>query len=214
MKYEVRLTSSNFTEQEGADYLRDYGYADVVPSADPGTYECSRIGVVLPDIQVLSELRYGPLIREERERMGLSRENLSNVLLISPDVLQNVEDGGQPLSDAQLQMAANTLHLVKNALEDGKRVEAVHFQDLSSRMDDMEGRMAVMREQYLYFDAEFEKLREREGFPDQDVAEKYGVKEDPAELQEYGSVGEMDPVAMEADAIENESPELEEIPKI
>ena len=95
--------------------------------------------MVLPDIQVLSELRYGPLIREERERMGLSRENLSNVLLISPDVLQNVEDGGQPLSDAQLQMAANTLHLVKNALADGKRGEGVHFQDFSSRRDERGG---------------------------------------------------------------------------
>ena len=214
MRYEVRLTSSNFTEQGGADYLRDYGYADVVPSADPGTYECSRIGVVLPDIQVLSELRYGPLIREERERMGMSRENLSNVLLISPDVLQNVEDGARPLSDAQLQMAANTLHLVKNALEDGKRVEAVHFQDLSNRMDDMEGRMAVMREQYLYFDMELEKLHEREGFPDQDVAEKYGIKEDPVELQEQGSKREMDPAVMDPAAIEKESLELEEVPKI
>ena len=93
-------------------------------------------------------------------------------------------------------------------------MEAVHFQDLSNRMDDMEGRMAVMREQYLYFDMELEKLHEREGFPDQDVAEKYGIKEDPVELQEQGSKREMDPAVMDPAAIENESLELEEVPKI
>lgn len=173
MRYEVKI-NKNQTKAEALQYLEEHGYTGVkeMPS---GFYEVEKIGIVTPEISVLSDIRYGGVLREEREHQGLSLDAMANLLLFSPESLRAVEAGELPLSDARLQMAANVLQLSKADLEEGVRKYLLNRPQIQERIERMESTRDQLWERYMYFDAELGYIREKEGEISRDTLQKKGL---------------------------------------
>ena len=97
--------------------------------------------------------KYGKIIRDIRTEKGMSIEELSDRCLIPAETLQRVENGEEPLQEAELTLAANALDISAVALASGelvRREEMPRLEDLigriEKRIEELEINMAYMQE--------------------------------------------------------------------
>lgn len=72
--------------------------------------------------QMQSTNQYGSLIREEREKRGMKREELAHLSMLSVQELTEIESGKRELTSPNFFMLANALEIYPSALEHGEVV--------------------------------------------------------------------------------------------
>lgn len=89
--------------------------------------------------------KYGPVIKEERLRQGMSLDVLANILLLENTTMEAVESGQAQLSDFRLNICANIFHLSKDALSVGVRQVAISDLELRQSLDDIKEQISELK---------------------------------------------------------------------
>lgn len=89
--------------------------------------------------------KYGPVIKEERLRQGMSLDVLANILLLDNTTMEAVESGQAQLSDFRLNICANIFHLSKDALSVGVRQVAISDLELRQSLDDIKEQISALK---------------------------------------------------------------------
>lgn len=85
--------------------------------------------------------KYGIVIAEERIRNGMPRDVLANILLLSDEAMEAVENGQLELNECRLNICANIFNLSKEALVLGVRLSALSDDDITLQI--MELKMQI-----------------------------------------------------------------------
>ena len=109
--------------------------------------------------------KYGTVIKEERLRNDMQRDVLANILLLSEDAMEAVENGQLELSDCRLNICANIFNISKDALVFGVRLSALsddeitqQFMELKMQIDELVSRTSGTKNELVQDDMQEETL--------------------------------------------------------
>lgn len=81
--------------------------------------------------------KYGTIIKEERLRQHMQRDVLANILLLSDETMEAVENGYVELNECRLNICANIFDLSKDALMLGVRRPALSDDEILRQVNEL-----------------------------------------------------------------------------
>ena len=123
IRYDTKMAGGS-SGGEIAKQLQRYGYGDAWQYSED-VFSVERIGIRLPGVSLTEDNRYGSVIRELREKSGMTLAELAGIIMIRPEYLALVENGTGYLTEAELHMLASAFDVSAAQLANGYAVNRI-----------------------------------------------------------------------------------------